>query len=326
MNMLARFTSEIDALFSSPPQKIAVAVSGGADSFALLHLTQAWAQPKNISVLAMTVDHGLRPESRDEAQQVGQWCKQNAIAHETLHWTGEKPASGIQAKARVARRDLLCRACAAHDIPALLLGHQADDQAETMLMRLQRGSGLAGLKAMQKITRDKETKIRLLRPLLAMRRTDLRHYCLEHQLPFIDDPSNENHEFERIRIRALLANMPELANGIAKTTLRLARADAALDKTANEALALHTKMQENSLWLPANLHANLAPEIYLRLLQHILSLLQPKRITVNQAERLAQLLDTPNFSGCTLAGIQVRPKILHKTSGLMFQAEPPRSL
>jgi tRNA(Ile)-lysidine synthase len=190
-----------------PGEAAAIAVSGGADSFALLSHAVREGHP----VVALTVDHGLREGSAAEAQAVRTWCSERNIPHETLIWRGEKPSSGIQAAAREARYRLLCQACERMGIGHLITAHTADDQAETVFMRLRRGAGrgLAGIPASRKIAAGPGEPITLWRPMLGIRRDEVRGYAKEQALPFVDDPSNEDDRFERVRVRALLGALEE---------------------------------------------------------------------------------------------------------------------
>lgn len=181
---------------------LAVAVSGGADSFALLHAVVEAGWP----VIALTVDHGLRPDAAAEAARVANWCATRNIPHETLVWR-ELPTNNLQASARTARYRLLCEACNRLGIAWLVTGHTADDQAETVFMRLRRGSGrgLAAMPPARKIAGGAGAPITLGRPLLGLRRRTTHVYAADHDLPVCSDPSNEDPTFERIRVRALLA-------------------------------------------------------------------------------------------------------------------------
>lgn len=314
--MIQKMNKIIDIKYLIPQKvsKVAIAVSGGADSFALLHMV--WQA--GIKATALTVDHQLRPESASEAKIVSEWCKANNIEHHILPWIGEKPKTAIQASARNARRRLLCQAAVQYNIEHLLLGHQADDQAETMLMRLQRGTGLEGLKAMQPITRDKTSDVIILRPLLACRRAELREYCIDHNLPFIDDPSNENTDYERIRIRQNLAALPLLAEGVTKTTRRLARADDTLKCLAQNWFNDHAQFPENGqTWLPEL--SQTLPEICLRILK-----LACPAATLPQLENLVEELIQNDFKGLTLGEIWIRPKVMNKQAGFLFQTAPAR--
>ena len=144
---------------------IAIGVSGGADSMALLHLAHEWAQRQGGRVLALTVDHNIRVTSAGEAKQVGSWAAALGIEHVILKWSDPDPeASALQNRARQARHDLLANAAAAHGILHLAIGHHEDDQAETVLLRLSKGSGPDGLAGMSPVIH--KLQIRLLRPLL----------------------------------------------------------------------------------------------------------------------------------------------------------------
>ncbi len=325
--MIAEFTSQLEQYLNPNTKRVAVAVSGGADSFALLHLAQQWGKQHNINVIALTVDHQLRPESADEAQAVAAWCASNAIEHHILPWHGEKPVSALQAKARNARRHLLCQACQKYKADALLLGHQADDQAETMMMRLQRGTGLNGLKVMQPMTRDAATQTAILRPLLTIRRLALRDYCIQNNLPFIDDPSNDKTEFERVRVRNALHALPALADGISKTAMRLKRADDTLNHLAQTWFDAHAQCpEEQKLWLPFSALSETLPEIQLRILNLAFASLQGEAIALPLLERLNTSLNDSQFSGMTLGSYWIKPKVLNKESGFMLQQAPPRQL
>lgn len=178
---------------------VAVAVSGGGDSTALLCLLTEAKKPIATKIIALTVDHGLRNESADEARHVGAFCASLGIDHQILHWREAKPASGLSAAARMARYRLLAEAAVASGASTVLTGHTADDQVETVLMREKRGEGV-GLAGIAPATLF-EGKIWFMRPLLAVRRATLRDYLLARAVGWIDDPSNENLAFERARTR-----------------------------------------------------------------------------------------------------------------------------
>ena len=182
---------------------LAVAVSGGADSMALALLAHGWARQRRGSITALTVDHGLRPEAAAEARQVRAWLAGHGIAHQTLRWRGAKPKSGLQALARQARYDLLARWCRRRDVLHLLAAHHGDDQAETLLLRLQHGSGIEGLAGMPAVRAL--PGVRLLRPLLELRRADLVASLRARGQPWLEDPSNQEERFARIRARRLIA-------------------------------------------------------------------------------------------------------------------------
>ncbi|MDA1097618.1 MAG: tRNA lysidine(34) synthetase TilS [Proteobacteria bacterium] len=182
---------------------LAVAVSGGADSMALALLAHAWARQQGGAITALTVDHGLRQAAVTEARQVRAWLLEHGIAHRTLRWRGAKPDSGIQAAARKARYDLLGQWCRRQGVLHLLTAHHRDDQAETLLLRLQHGSGIEGLAGMPVVRALPH--VRLLRPLLGQSRTVLTAILEARGQPWLEDPSNQEERFARVRVRRFLA-------------------------------------------------------------------------------------------------------------------------
>lgn len=214
-----------------PQPVIAAAVSGGPDSLALLLLLDAWARQRGGSVLALTVDHGLRLDSADEARQVGAWAAARGIAHEILCWTGEKPGTGIQDAARAARYALLSYACATRGILNLAFAHHADDQAETVLFRGERGSGPTGLAGMS--SSRSLGAVRLIRPLLGWPKAALVATCQRFVQPFVTDPSNDSDRYARTALRRRLAADADQRAAV----LRAAAAAAALRGENNRALA-----------------------------------------------------------------------------------------
>ena len=213
---------------------LAVAVSGGADSMALLALA-AVRRP----VIAATVDHGLRAESADEAAMVARWCAGAGIAHHRLQPATPRAAGeNLHDWARRERYAALGAWARGAGAAALLTAHHADDQAETFLMRAARGAGVAGLAGVRAAVwiETGAQPLRLVRPLLGWRRAELRALAERLALPFVDDPSNDDARFARARFRALLAETPLLdIPGLARAALHAAEADAALDTLAEAA-------------------------------------------------------------------------------------------
>lgn len=206
----ATFASLIERLgpFERHPA-LAVAVSGGADSLCLATLAQAWARGRGGAVTALIVDHGLRPESAEEAATVLGWLQALCMPAVVLRWDGPKPARGVQAAARQARYRLLLDWCREQGVLHLLLGHQRDDQIETVALRRARDSGPDGLAGMSAIVEHPDCRV--LRPLLSVPGARLRATLRAHGQAWIEDPSNCNPAFARVRVRAALAGKGEAA-------------------------------------------------------------------------------------------------------------------
>jgi tRNA(Ile)-lysidine synthase len=203
-------SADIDALFAPfvRAKALLIALSGGPDSTALLLMAAEWAKRRGKPrIEAATVDHGLRPESADEAKAVAALCARLGVGHRVLQWKGAKPTSRLQERAREARYRLLVDHARAISADALMTAHHADDQAETVLFRLLRGSGVAGLRGMDLMTtRD---GMMIARPLMGLKKRDLIAFANARGAPFIDDPSNADPRFARTRLRALLARLGE---------------------------------------------------------------------------------------------------------------------
>jgi tRNA(Ile)-lysidine synthase len=228
--LVERFRADIDALIPAE-QPLGIAVSGGPDSLALLLLAAA-ARPGRVE--AATVDHGLRKEARDEAIEVARICDRLGVRHAILSasWD-ESPATAIQEKARRKRYRLLGYWVEERNLAALVTAHHADDQAETFLMRLARGSGVRGLASMRQRSITTGSHVRLLRPLLSWRRAELEQICIAAALTPAVDPSNEDEQFERVRMRRAIAQAEWLdPAAVARSAAHLADADAALDWAA----------------------------------------------------------------------------------------------
>jgi tRNA(Ile)-lysidine synthase len=186
------------APFERPPV-VAVAVSGGRDSLCLGILARDWSAERGGAAVALIVDHGLRPASAEEAAVTGAVLGGMGIESEILRWTGPKPHHGVQQAARAARYGLLFETCRRRDILHLLVAHHADDQAETVAMRMARGSGADGLAGMAGLIEHRD--LRLLRPLLAVPRDRLTATLVSRGVKWVDDPSNADQRFERARLR-----------------------------------------------------------------------------------------------------------------------------
>ncbi len=221
------------ALADLPAGPVGVAVSGGSDSTALAVLLAHWTSEAGRRLEAVTVDHRLRPESAAEAAMVAQLCARLGIPHAVRVWEEGPGRGNLQDSARTARQRLIAGWAAERGIGMVALGHTLDDQAETFLMRLARGSGVHGLAAMA--PRVRIGGLVWLRPLLGLRRGDLRDWLSGQGIGWADDPSNENDRFDRVRARAALGPLAGLGLGaerLAATAAAMARARVALEAAA----------------------------------------------------------------------------------------------
>ena len=302
---------------------LAVAVSGGPDSMALCTLADGWASERGGRARALVVDHGLRPESADEAARVAGWLDGLGIASTVLSWTGPKPASRIQAAARTARYRLMDEWCRAAGVLHLLLAHHQDDQAETLLLRLDRGSGLDGLAAMAGAV--ERPGLRLLRPLLGVPAARLRATLESGGLPWVEDPSNHDRRFARVRLRQL---MPVLAgDGVSASRLgrvasALGRARGIMDAAVVAFLAVAvTPHPAGFCWLDAGRYGAAPAEVARRALTRLLLCLggglYPPRS--DRLERLHRSLAGGSLeAGRTLGGCRILPR----RRGVLICREP----
>ncbi|KIC51189.1 hypothetical protein RA29_04850 [Tateyamaria sp. ANG-S1] len=229
--MLAPLIAAIEAqMGSAPPAKLGVAVSGGGDSVALTATLVHYCRDNDVELHVITVDHGLREEAKDEIALVTDLCSRWNLPHHVEYWTGWDGQGNLQAAARDARYELIADWAYANRIGTVALGHTADDQAETFLMRLARGAGVDGLSAMA--ARRVRHGITWVRPFLGIERSALRNYLRASQIAWSEDPSNQSRQFERVRVRDALTILGTL--GIRAETLvevadHMARSREALD-------------------------------------------------------------------------------------------------
>lgn len=217
-------------------KNIAMALSGGGDSMALAHMMCQWAADNDAHVHLLNVNHNLREEAIDECKNIANWVSifPNAT-HHILTWEhDEKPETAVMEKARTARYSLMRDYCVEHNIQTLCVGHHGDDQMETFFFRLAKGSGLSGLTGMKEWSAFED--IQIYRPLLKHSHADLIQYCKNNNLQWIEDPSNENDDYARSRLRKALANEGFETARFVKTLNRLSRAQDAIDWLVAEAI------------------------------------------------------------------------------------------
>ncbi len=287
------------ALGRSPgdAERMAVAVSGGPDSVALLLLAAA-AFPGRVT--AITVDHGLRAGAAAEAAMVAAQCARHGLPHVTLAWTGGSAGPGVQAAARAARYALMAEWCAANGVALLLTAHHADDQAETLLMRMARGSGSAGLAGIR-ACRPLLPGVTLVRPLLTVRRAALAAIAVESGWVIADDPTNRDPHYARTRARQLLAAAAWLDAGqMAAAAAHLADAEAALAWAADRAWAGRARVDGGIVALDA---AGLPDELVRRLALRAIAVLAPD--AAPRGPDVARLVARMQTGGSgTLAGVR----------------------
>jgi tRNA(Ile)-lysidine synthase len=311
---------------------IVLAVSGGPDSIALMWLAARWRRTltRGPRLIAVTVDHGLRPEAAREAREVKRLARQLDLPHRTLRWRGAKPKTGVPAAARAVRYRLLAEVARASGATHILTAHTSDDQAETLLMRMLRGSGIAGLAAMAR--QSEREGVWLARPLLDIPKSQLVATLNKAKIAFADDPTNRDTSYTRPRLRALMPKLAEEGGDVrslVRLAARLARANAALEVLADGAeryLALRNRNDAARFGFDASAFAGLSEEIRLRLLMRAIDRAGHEGpAELGKAETLLAALDRAIAKGegrlkQTLAGA-----VISLTGGrIHIEPAPPR--
>lgn len=323
--------SAIEAIFAplAGEGAILLAVSGGPDSTALLLMAASWARRRagRPRLEAATVDHGLRAESPGEARAVADLCKRLGISHRVLEWRGAKPKSRVQERAREARYALLGECASAVGADVVITAHHLDDQAETALFRLLRGSGIGGLRAME--GRTAREGVTIARPLLGLAKRALIAYCEAEGVAFARDPSNDDPRYARTRLRALASALAEEgldAPALARLARRAGQVEEAVTRQA-EAAESRLRLVETAACDARALFAE-PIEIVQRLLTAAIAKAggrQASRVGLEKIERLAQALQRALARGAAfganVAGARVR---LNAKGGLRVETEPPR--
>jgi tRNA(Ile)-lysidine synthase len=306
-----------DLVARGAPWPGAVAVSGGGDSIALMHLLARWAKAaRRPPPVVVTVDHGLRDESAAEVRQVARWARAIGLRHQSLRWSGPRPKSDIEAAARQARYGLIGAWLRTRKIAALYVGHTRDDQAETFLLRLMRGSGLDGLAAMRTLAPYPVPgfgDLSLVRPLLAVERDSVRDHLRARGHAWLEDPMNGEDRFARVRLRKL---MPALDDAgltrarLAAAAAHLGRAREALDIVTGAVLARAVQPSNDGLHVDAVALAAAPREVGLRALAQVLMVVSGHayRPRFERLERLFDRISADSIGGgCTLHGCRLSP-------------------
>lgn len=292
--------------------RFGIAVSGGGDSLALLLLAHR-AFPGRVA--AATVDHGLRPNSHDEATQVARWCGEIGVPHAIL--TPTTPITGsLQAAARTARYALLDAWRASHGLGWVMTAHHADDQAETLVMRLNRGSGVAGLAGVRAVQGA------ILRPLLGMRRADLADIVHRHGWHACDDPSNRDDRFDRARVRKALGTAPVI-DPIAATRSAMALSDAEEALAWSTGRLLHERSRQHQQGWSVDM-SDLPHEYRRRLLIAALAALEPDRAPPRSDTLCRAIAMLEQGLPAMIGNTQIKPAKTNPTDWHLHVA-PPRT-
>lgn len=302
-----KFRADIRArLPENLPARLGVAVSGGGDSVALLLLLNEIAQSEKVELFAATVDHRLRPDSAAEADKVSKLAARLGIPHQTLVWDGWTGDGNLQDQARQARYHLLTEWARRNAINAIALGHTADDQAETFLMRLGRAAGVTGLAGMP-AARDQDG-VTLLRPMLKITRKQLRDYLAEKGVEWIEDPSNHDLRFDRIKARQALSGLEGLgitAGSLTRVSENLAQAREALARYTQESARKIAMVDAGDICLDRRGVQALPQEIKRRILVGCVAWIAgvgypPRQTTVEQALKAIDEGTRTSIGGCLL--------------------------
>jgi len=304
---------EIERLFEPLAlyEKLGLAVSGGPDSLALLVLAAQWARrPGRPALHVYTVDHGLRPEAAGEAAMVLRESMALGVPAKGLRWEGDKPSTGIQAAARVARYRLMAEAMATDGVAILVTAHHLGDQAETVLMRLAHGSGIEGLRGMDALSLVEGCEV--YRPLLGVRPEVLREVVSEAGLSAALDPSNHDEDYERVRWRLMLPALEALGLTLERLgtfARRMDEASAVIRSAVDAAYPeIVTPVSGDHMELSYTHFAALAPPVATLLLGQVLGLVDGDRRSpsLGALEVLARRLQRfEPFKGATLHGCKV---------------------
>lgn len=297
MTPAARFA---DGLVGLDGRVLGLAVSGGGDSMAMLHLAAGLGLPLRV----VTVDHGLRPEAATEAVEVGRICAGLGLAHDILHWKWDERGN-LQDAARRGRRALMAGWALRCGVAAVALAHTRDDVAETFLMRLARGAGVDGLAAMAESWN--EGGVLWLRPLLGASRDELRTYLRDLGIGWVEDPSNDNDRFERVRVRKALTGLQELGltvERLAEVAGHLADARTALERVATDAFARIAQPMGPALRLDTAALAGEVAEVQRRVIGLVIARLAPGGYAPRGAALLGFLARVLAGQDATLAGVR----------------------
>jgi tRNA(Ile)-lysidine synthase len=324
--------AEAAALFAdlAGTDVLLLAVSGGPDSTALLVLMARWraARATGPALIAATVDHGLRPQSQAEAKAVGRLAAQLGVAHEVLRWRGEKPRAGIQKAARAARYRLLVDAARKAGAHHIVTAHTLDDQIETVLFRLGRGSGIAGLAGMAAVAPvPGHPALVLARPFLAVAKARLIATLEQARVPFADDPTNRDPRFARSRLRRLVPLLAAEGFDAARLTTLAARArqaDEALEWAAVRALDGRERLVAGGILATGAEMSGWPAEIVRRTLGRAIAAVSDAPVALHKLEALAAAVRSAAADGRILRRTLAGTMITVAHGRVAVEPAPPR--
>lgn len=322
-DIAAGFSKTMERLGVDRGDPIAVAVSGGADSMALAHLLGQWSAGE---LHILTVDHGLRVEARDEARLVARFAKSIGAKYKKFKWMNRKSDKSIQENARAARYQMMADYCLLKSIPYLLTAHHADDQTETVLFRLAKGSGLDGLRGIEEKSAY-DRNVNLLRPLLHVTHEDCVALCRREDVAWAEDPSNQSEKYMRGRMRASRAVLEReglTAERVEQLTRRIDRALNFIEYAVDEYQKKLILISESNRIVFKWSEFGAAPdEVIVRLLQRTIARLGASTAygpRLEDVERLAaRMTDGNTFRGATLGKVKI--SVSRRRDELVFAPE-----
>ena len=294
-------------------KNFAIAVSGGSDSLCLAYFSNIYSSEYKNKIHILIVDHRLRKESKNEALKVKKILKTKKIKSQILTWRGKIPKSNIQKNARNIRYSLISNYCLKRKLKYLITAHHTDDQIENFFIRLVRGSGLAGLSSMSENV-SYNSNLRIIRPFLSLKKTDLKYVTLNFFKTYIKDPSNYNEKFLRVRIRKYRRNLEKEGldtNKIIRTVNNLLTANKAITFYKNKALYKHVSfLSKNKCVINKTIFFDESEEIIFKSISDILSLVSgtyyPPRS--KKVLNLINSIKKSKFNKCTLGGCVIEKR------------------
>lgn len=295
--------------FFKTGSNVAVATSGGSDSLALCFLMHNLISEIGGKMVAITIDHKLRSGSFDEALETAKILNKYNIDHIIIPWEGEKPSSNLQEKARLARYKLLSEYCINNDISYLMTGHQQNDQAENFIIRADHGSGVYGLSGIPAISNI--NGVTVVRPLLNFTKQELQDFLKENKIKWIEDPSNQNNLFTRVRVRKFLNKYPEWTVKLANVSKNLSKTKEAIEYMVNKAISEIVENSDQGSFIKLDEFNGLPQEIRFRMLSKVLQNISQEAKPA-RAERIENLINKIEqgllFKASTLSKCIIRRK------------------